>query len=412
MTDESRGRWVLCWLLFAATAFSFLDRQVLSVLAPTLTSEFHMSNTAYSRVVFAFQLSYTLMFSVGGRLMDRLGTRIGMAVSLGIWSVASAAHALATGPLSLGVARFFLGFGEGSCFPAATKGAVEWFPLEKRVLAIGIANGGSAFGAVIAPPLTAFIAVRFGWRGAFVATGVLGAVWLVAWLAAIRWTSGGLPAAPSQGSGSVPVMGLLRDRRVRWVLFSRFLFDPVFYFYMFWIPQYLARERRFSLDEIGSYYWIPFLVLGVSTIFSGRLSDQLVRRGWAPRKARAVLMTIAAVATPVSWLASLAPNPAWALTLMSCLMLAHGLWITNFLGLLSDAFPSRAIATVTGLTGTAGGIGGMLSNLAVGPLVDRFSFAPAFTASGLLYPAALLVLLAGGLLSASKPVSATPATAR
>ncbi len=185
------------------------------------------------------------------------------------------------------------------------------------------------------------------------------------------------------------------------MLFSRFLFDPVFYFYMFWIPQYLARERRFSLDEIGYYYWIPFLVLGVSTILSGRLSDRLVRGGWAPRKARGVLLTIAALATPVSWLASLAPSPAWALALMSCLMLAHGLWITNFLGLLSDTFPSRGIATVTGLTGTAGGIGGMLSNLAVGPLVDRFSFAPAFAASGLLYPAALLILLAGGLFTAS-----------
>ena len=177
------------------------------------------------------------------------------------------------------------------------------------------------------------------------------------------------------------------------MLLSRFLFDPVFYFYMFWIPQYLARERKFSLEQIGAYYWIPFLVLGVSTIFSGRLSDRLVRKGWSPRKARAVLMTIAAVVTPVSWLASLAPSPGWALALMSCLMLAHGIWITNFLGMLSDVFPSRAIATVTGLTGTAGGIGGMLSSLAVGPLVDRFSFTPAFAVSGLLYPAALLILL-------------------
>ena len=393
MNEESRGRWMLCWLLFAATAFSFLDRQVLSVLAPTLTSEFNMSNTAYSRVVFAFQLSYTIMFSVGGRLMDRLGVRVGMALSLGVWSAASAAHAFATGPLSLGLARFFLGFGEGSCFPAATKGAVEWFPLEKRVLAIGIANGGSAFGAVIAPPLTALIATRFGWRGAFVATGALGLLWLVVWLAASRGISGKSPASSSQGSGSVSIAQLLGDRRIRWVLFSRFLFDPVFYFYMFWIPQYLARERKFSLEQIGTYYWIPFLVLGVSTIFSGRLSDRLVRRGWSPRKARAVLLTIAAVVTPVSWLASLAPNPAWALALMSCLMLAHGIWITNFLGMLSDVFPSQAIATVTGLTGTAGGIGGMLSSLAVGPLVDRFSFTPAFAVSGLLYPAALLILL-------------------
>jgi ACS family hexuronate transporter-like MFS transporter len=385
----TRPPWLLCYLLFAATALSFLDRQVLSVLAPALTAEFHMSNTAYSRVVFAFQLSYTIMFAVGGRLIDRLGTRAGMALSVGVWSLASAAHALAASPFGLGMARFFLGLGEGGCFPAATKGAVEWFPLQKRVLAIGVANGGSAFGAVIAPPLTAALASRFGWRGAFLATGLAGLLWLAAWLAAPR------PPSTPRKSDSVPLAPLLADPRVRWVLLSRFLFDPVFYFYMFWIPQYLARERGFSLDQIGKYYWIPFLVLGVSNILSGGLSDALVRRGWTPRKARAVLLSIAAFLTPVSWLASLAPNAAWALALMSCLMAAHGLWISNFLGLLSDSFPSRSIATITGLTGTAGGIGGMLSNLVVGPLVDRFSFAPAFAASGLLYPAALLLLFCG-----------------
>ncbi len=395
MSQASRGCWLLCWLLFVATALSFLDRQVLSVLAPTISAEFGMSNTAYSRVVFAFQLSYTIMFAAGGRLMDWLGTRIGMALSLVVWSLASAAHALAAGPFGLGAARFFLGLGEGSCFPAATKGAVEWFSLENRVLAIGIANGGSAFGAVIAPPLTALLATRFGWRGAFLATGAIGLVWLAAWLAAPRLAPGGAATAASPSSEPVSMRRLLADSRVRWVLASRFLFDPVFYFYMFWIPQYLARERGFSLAQIGNWYWIPFLVLGVSNILSGRLSDSLVRRGWTPRKARRVLLTIAALLTPVSWLASRAPSAEWAIVLMSCLMLAHGLWISNFLGLLSDVFPAGAIATVTGLTGTAGGIGGILSNLAVGPLVDRLSFAPAFAVSGLLYPAALLLLLRG-----------------
>jgi len=404
MNSASGGPWVLCWLLFVATALSFLDRQVLSVLAPTLTAEFGMSNTEYSRVVFAFQLSYTVMFAVGGRLMDWLGARVGMALSVGVWSLASTAHALAKGPLGLGVARFFLGFGEGSCFPAATKGAVEWFPLEKRVLAIGIANGGSAFGAVIAPPLTASLASRFGWRGAFIATGAVGLLWLVAWLTAFRLACGEVPASGARASESLPMARLLAAGKVRWVLASRFLFDPVFYFYMFWIPQYLARERGFSLERIGNCYWIPFLVLGVSNILSGRLSDTLVRQGWAPRRARVVLLTIAALVTPVSWLASVVPNAEWAIALMSCLMLAHGLWISNFLGLLSDTFPSKAIATVTGLTGTAGGIGGILSNLAVGPLVDRWSFQPAFAISGVLYPAALLLLLLGGLAREHRPL--------
>jgi ACS family hexuronate transporter-like MFS transporter len=394
MTSSPRARWLLCWLMFAATALSFLDRQVLSVLAPSISAEFGMSNTVYSRVVFAFVLSYTLMFSAGGRIIDRIGTRAGMGLAVGIWSLASAAHALVAGAFGLGAARFLLGFGEGACFPAATKGAVEWFPLQKRVLAIGIANGGSAFGAVIAPPLTALLASRFGWRGAFLATGLFGLAWVAAWLGAFRLAPDLAAPVSAEARATVPLSTLLADRRVQLILAARFLFDPVFYFYMFWIPQYLSRERGYSLEQIGSYYWIPFLVLGVSNILSGRLSDRLVRRGMAPRKARVSLLTIAALVTPVSCLAWIAPAPEAAIALMSVLMLAHGLWISNFLGLLSDLFPSRAIATVTGLSGTAGGIGGMLSNLAVGPAVDRFSFAPAFVVSGVLYPAALVLLLA------------------
>jgi ACS family hexuronate transporter-like MFS transporter len=321
--------------------------------------------------------------------MDRLGTRLGMAISVAVWSLASGAHALVAGALGLGAVRFLLGFGEGGSFPAATKGAVEWFPLKLRVMAIGIANGGSAFGAVIAPPLTAIVAVRFGWRGAFLGTGLIGLVWLAAWLLAFRLAPGPTAEKPA----AVPVRQLLSDRRVWHVLGARFLFDPVFYFYMFWIPQYLSRERKFSLEQIGSYYWVPFLVLGCSQILSGRLSDVLVRKGWTPRRARATLLTVAALLTPVSWLVALAPSPGWAIGLMACLMAAHGLWITNFLGLLSDLFPSHAIATVTGLTGTAGGVGGMLSSLIFGPVIDRFSFTPAFAVTGVLYPLALIVLV-------------------
>ncbi len=392
MSDALGRRWLLCWLLFAASALSFLDRQVLSVLAPTLTRELSMSNTEYARVVFAFVLSYTVMFTLGGSVLDRIGVRLGMALAVGVWSLASAAHALVASALGLGAARFLLGFGEGACFPGATKGATEWFPVEKRVLALGIANGGSALGAVLAPPLTAAIAATFGWRGAFLATGLFGLIWLAVWLALFR------PAHDTPPSVDVERVGigtLLGDRRVRFVLVARFFFDPVFYFYMFWIPQYLSRERQFSLAEIGAWYWIPFLVLGVSNIFAGHVSDCLVRRGWLPRRARSVLLTSAALLTPASWLVVFAPSTAWAIALMSILMLAHGFWISNFLGLLSDTFPSRAIATVTGLSGTAGGIGGMLSNLVVGPVVDRFSFAPAFAVSGILYPLALVLLLAG-----------------
>ena len=382
-----RRAWGLCGLLFAATALSFLDRQVLSVLAPNITAEFHMTNAVYSRVVFAFVLSYTVMFTLGGRLMDTLGTRLGLALSVAVWSVASGLHAGAGGAASRGAARFLLGVGEGACFPAVTKGAVEWMPVEQRALAVGFANGGSAFGAVLAPPLTAWVAGAWGWRSAFLCTAILGGLWLAAWLSACR----GLPATPR--AARVSLRGLLARPAVRRLLIARFFFDPVFYFYMFWIPQYLSRERGMSLAGIGALTWIPFFALGVTNIAAGRLSDSLVARGWAPRRARLTLMLVAALLTPASGLAALAGTPALAITLMSVLMFAHGIWIANFITLIGDTVAPGEVATAVGLTGTCGGIAGMLSNLVTGPVVDHYSFMPVFLVSAVLYPIAWLILV-------------------
>ena len=399
MNPPSKAPWLLCWLLFGATALNFLDRQVLSVLAPQLMTELGMTNTTYSRVVSAFVFSYTIMVTGGGWLVDFLGTRRGLGWSVVVWSLASALHSLVTGPWGLGGARMLLGFGEGACFPAATKGACEWFPIEKRALAIGIAIGGSAFGAVLAPPLTAWLALKFGWRGAFLTTGLLGFVWVIAWfaVAAPRRSA----AVPEVKDGALPRRRYgewreLLGRPVVWrILASRFLFDPVFYFYMFWIPQYLSKERGFSLEQIGKYYWVPFLVLGISNIGSGQLSDFLVRRGWTTRQARSRLLLTAALLTPVSCLVTLAPSAGWAIALMSCLMAAHGVWISNFLAHISDHLPTASIATAVGMSGTVGGCAGMLANLVVGPVVDHYSFTPVFITSAVLYPLAALILLAG-----------------
>jgi ACS family hexuronate transporter-like MFS transporter len=388
----SHRAWILCVLLFFATALSFLDRQVLSVLAPELTREFGMSNAVYSRVVFAFVLSYTIMFALGGRLMDALGTRLGLALSVGLWSIASAAHALANGPWVLGGARFFLGVGEGACFPAATKGAVEWMRPDQRAMAVGLANGGSAFGAVLAPPLTVWWTAMFGWRGAFVATAILGGIWLLGWLSAFR---GLPPAAPSSGGARVGFASLLGRPQMRRLMIARFFFDPVFYFYMFWIPQYLSRERGLPLSEIGNLTWIPFFALGVTNIAAGRVSDILVKRGWQPRRARMTLMCCAALLTPASWLASTAGTANAAIALMSVLMFAHGIWIANYITLIGDTVAPAEVGTAVGLTGTSGGIAGMLSNLVVGPVVDSTGFAPVFLVSALLYPAAWTILALG-----------------
>ncbi|MHC1766798.1 MAG: MFS transporter [Verrucomicrobiia bacterium] len=391
----SRCAWVLCGFLFLATALSFLDRQVLSVLAPSLTKDLGMDNTDYSRVVTAFVLAYTIMFAAGGWLVDRLGTVRGLALSVAVWSLASAGHALAAGALGLGIARFILGLGEGACFPAAAKGAVEWFPPHKRGLAIGIAIGGSAFGSVLAPPLTAWIAGSFGWRGAFLATGAFGVAWVAGWLFAGRFAPvPAASAAASQAQRKATWAEVFQQPAVWRILAARFLFDPVFYFYMFWIPQYLSRERGFSLDQIGKYYWIPFLALGLSNIASGRLGDALLGLGWPAPRVRRTLLAVSALVTPVSCLVIFTPSAAWAIALMTLLMAAHGLWICNYLSLISDLFPARVMATAVGLTGTVGGCAGILANLVTGPVVDSHGFTPIFIGTAVLYPLALVVLLA------------------
>jgi ACS family hexuronate transporter-like MFS transporter len=392
MTVERRFPWFFCSMLFAATALSFLDRQVLSVLAPQIIAEFGISNAAYSHVIFAFQFSYTLMFALGGWIVDRLGVRMGLFLSLGLWSAASAVHAVVHSAAGLAGARFVLGLGEGASFPAATRGAAEFAPPSKRTFAIGFANGGSALGAVIAPPLTVMLALRFGWRGAFLATGLLGALWLLLWFFATR----NLPSLHTERVDkpivALPWSALLQDRKLRLLLLARFFFDPVFYFYMFWIPQFLSSERHLSLQQIGSYLWITFLVLGFSQIFGGRIADHLVARGMTPSSSKRLLLTVTALITPISWLAWLATSTGLAIACMCILLLAHGVWITNYLGLLSDLFPYKSIASVVGLTGAAGGIGGMLSTLAIGPVIDHFSFAPVFAVSGVLYPIALVLV--------------------
>lgn len=410
-------RWHIASLLFLASALNFFDRQVLSVLAPSITADLGMDNIAYSWVVFAFILSYSLMFTIGGWIIDRLGTRTGLALSVGVWTLASALHATAQSATQLGLFRFLLGVGEGGCFPGAAKGVLEWFPKSERAIAMGFATaGGSAIGAVAAPPLIVWTAFHFGWRGAFLLTAVIGAVWLGLWLLfhslpresrfvtekereyieqdSQVTVSLEVPQGATGAFGKpVPWSVLLKLKQLWGLVSARFLFDPVFYFYMFWIPQYLSQERGTSLERIGQLTWIPFLTLGVSSILGGWISDRLVRSGVSITKARKTILTGAALLTPISILAVYVGSEEMAILLMSVLLFAHGFWITNYMTMIGDLFPSKAVATVVGMTGTAGGIGGFLSSLLIGRVVEAFSFTPVFIAAGVTYPIAVLILL-------------------
>jgi len=402
----TRFRWVVAGLLFAAAGLSFFDRQVLSVLAPLILKDLSLSTVEYSQAVSAFTLAYSVMFTLGGRMIDRVGTRLGLGLSVAVWTLASLLHSVMQGAWQLTAMRFALGAGEGGCFPGAAKGILEWFPKSERGLAMGIATtGGSAIGAVLAPPLIVGASHLAGWRGAFAITGLIGVVWVACWFLLFRRPEESrfvneaereliLSGRDVAVAGRPwPMMDLLRRREVWGLVVTRFLLDPVFYFYMFWIPQYLHQERGASLDEIGRLSWIPFLSLGVASLLGGSLSDRLVRRGWPVVRTRKTVMAGAALLTPVSILALYAPDSFWAVTLLGVLMFAHGFWMTNYMTLIGDIFPAATVATVVGLSGTAGGLGGFLSSLAVGRVIQATSFAPVFVVCGVLYPLGLAVIL-------------------
>jgi ACS family hexuronate transporter-like MFS transporter len=382
-------------LLFVATALSFLDRQVLSVLAPVITKQLDMSNVQYSHVTTAFLVSYAVMFVVGGRLMDVLGTRLGMALSVGLWSLASAAHAVVQSAAQLGFCRFLLGVGEGGCFPGAAKGVAEWFPQRERALAMGIAIGGASLGAVVAPPLTVWLAKAVGWRGVFVTTGLMGAAWVVGWWMLNRRPACSVSETNSQtGETPVQLSSLARRGDVWGLALMRFIFDPVFYFYMFWIPKYLHHERGVSQQQIGDLVWIPFLALGISNAAGGWVSDRLIQRGLPALTARRAIMAAAALVTIASSFAGQVKTVPMALAMMSLLMFAHGFWITNYVTLISDRFPKSAVGTVMGFAGTIGALGGILANFNTGWVVEKFSYGPLWLASGVMYPLAFIVLFA------------------
>ena len=315
-------RWTICALLFLASTINYLDRQTLSVLKPHLQSVLHWSESDYGWIVFAFQFAYALMFTVAGLVMDWLGTRLGYALSITWWSIAAMAHALARGALSFGAARFFLGAGEAGNFPAAIKAVAEWFPKRERALATGIFNAGPTVGAVIAPPLVVWLTLRWGWREAFIFTGALGFIWLFFWVALYRlprehpWITPGELEFIESGEGEeetatvtrIPWQKILAYRQAWGFILAKFMTDPIWWFYIFWLPSYLKQGRGFTLEEIGLFAWIPFLVSGVGSVAGGWLSGFFLKRGWPLSRARKTAMALCAFCMPSGIVAVFAPN--------------------------------------------------------------------------------------------------------
>jgi MFS transporter, ACS family, hexuronate transporter len=395
---QSSTRWFIVLLLFVATGLSFLDRQVLSIAIIKIQKEFAVTDVQYGMVNTSFLISYALMFTLGGWLIDRVGSKTGLAVSVGLWSLANCMHGFMTSFNQLVAFRFLLGMGEGGCFPGAAKTVHDWFDKKERALANGIAIGGAAIGAVVAPPLTIWLASLYGWRGGFIVPGLVGVIWVIAWLL-VPWKTSQKPISitvsleTTQLKATVPFASLLKNNQV-WVFIAiRFLLDPVFYFLMFWIPKYLSEVRHVPFERIGSLFWIPFLALGIANIMGGWLSDRLVRFNYSINKARKTIMGLAAALTLVTPLVEWVSSIEVAIALMSVFMFAHGFWITNYITSISDIFGEKATSTVVGLSGTAGAVSGLLLNPLMGLIIQNYSYRPLWIASGVLYPLAFVVFV-------------------
>ncbi len=408
MTQASPKRWLMISLAFWATVINYLDRQTLSVAAPVLREQFHMSNVDYSRVVFAFLLAYTIMNGVSGPLIDKLGTRLGYALCIAWWSGAAVLHAFARGALSLGAFRFLLGMGEAGNWPGGVKVVAEWFPTRERAMACGIFNSGSSVGAILAPPVVAFILLTLGWRAAFIGVGVVGFIWLLFW-----WPIYRTPVLSAEDEIAVaavppiPFRVLLRERFVWTFLLSKIFMDPVWYFYIFWFPEYLKNARHFDMAKIGKYAWIPFVVAGAGNFAGGGLSALLLRRGVPITIARKGAVTFFAILM-MSAIPAVLVQDAWlSIAFVSIAMAGYTGCLANMLAMPGDVFPQSAVASVYGLASMGSGFGGMIFTLITGWVVDHYSYTPVFIGFGFVPLVCALVMwaLMGPLTLLDRPLS-------
>lgn len=391
-------RWRIALLVGAAIAISYLDRQTLPVAIGEIRKDIPIGNQVKALLDSAFLLTYGLMYVVGGRLLDRLGTRRGFLIIMVFWSLACASHGLALGVGMLAASRLLLGAGEGGGFPAATRVVAEWFPVKERSTAMGIINAGTGIGGIVAPPLIAFVATHidwFGvspWRWVFFITGAFGLVWTLAW-----WRMrdvGGRSPGPSGPGAQIPMSALLRFRETWGIIGAKFLTDAAWYFYMFWLPKYLLDARGFDIKGVGSVAWIPFAAAAVGCLVGGGLSSWLLRQGRSVNAARKIALGASAAMMPCVMFVPHVSVP-WVIVLFSIAFFGQQSWSTLVMVLPTDLFPQRALGTVAGFVGLGGALGGVVLGQLAGYLLDHgMSYAPVLVIAGSLHVAGFLLILA------------------
>jgi MFS transporter, ACS family, aldohexuronate transporter len=415
-------RWMICGLLFLATTINYVDRQVIGILKPLLQTRFGWSEIDYGDLVFAFQLAYAIGFLFAGRVMDIFGTKTGYALALTIWSLAAMATAKATllGPpvaallaviglkYSASVAgflaaRFVLGLGESGNFPASIKTVAEWFPRSERALATGVFNAGTNVGAIITPAVVPFVAVRFGWEWAFLGTGALGLAWLIVWWATYdrpdrhpRVSASELAyirADPPDTPVAVPWTTLMSRRQTWAFALAKAMTDPIWWLYLFWMPDFFSRNYGLSLLELGPPIIVIYLLADIGSVGGGWLSSSLIHRGWSVNAARKTAMLVCAVAVVPIITASGVRSMWGAVALISLAAAAHQGWSANVFTLTSDMFPRQAVGSVVGIGGTAGAVGGMVIAKLTGYILQTTgSYLPVFIIAGTTYLVTLAIV--------------------
>ena len=402
---ESVGnyRWTICALLFFAATINYIDRQVIGILKPVLQTEIGWTEIGYSWVVFSFQAAYAIGFIFAGRLMDRIGTRKGFSLAIVFWSLAAMGHALARTVFGFGVARFFLGLGEAGNFPGAIKTVAEWFPKKERALATGIFNAGTNVGALVTPLVVPIITIMYGWRAAFLITGAVGFIWLIFWLAFYRRPEehpslsktelAYIQSDPPDPVVNVPWARLLPHRQTWAFALGKFMTDPIWWVYLFWLPDFLHKRHGLGLKDFGLPLVIIYLLADVGSIGGGWLSSALIKRGWTVNAGRKLAMLICAVAVIPIVFAAQTSNLWVAVVLIGIAAAAHQGWSCNLFTTTSDMFPRHAVGSVVGIGGMAGAVGGMMIARLVGEILQRTgSYVPIFIIAASAYLAALLVI--------------------
>lgn len=365
---SSSYRWTICALLFLVTTINYMDRQVLGILAPTLQAQLHWSESGYARVVLSFTLVYAFGFLAAGWWLDRVGVRRGFATAVVVWSLAAIGHALARTTAAFSAARAFLGLGESANFPGAIKSIGEWFPKEERALATGIFNAGTNTGAILTPLIVPWIALNWGWRWAFVVTGSLGFLWLVLWLVLYRSPEAESPAPDSKLQ--TPWIQLLSHRQTWAIVAGKFLADPVWWFYLYWLPKFLDATYGIKLAQVAVPLITVYVIADVGSITGGWLSSAFLKRGWTTNRARKTAMLLMALAIVPTSLAPHAGSLWTAVLIVAVAAAAHQGWSANVYTLASDMFAPSAVASVSGIGGFAGAAGGVLFQWLTGRILD------------------------------------------